>query len=175
MSVCFYHWGLNCQSLTGVYAISMETPVRSIRRRPDAAKISSFVGLSSRLLPCPQERTASRPGSQRARTRRRHGTDWTFVLQAPTARHDSCSAVAVSRACCPKLRSATGPRSQRSRTRTSLEYLLYSHPRTRCERGPFAVRFPFSRLGNKPSRCAPAIQCRSIALEFFCGLFYTLR
>src|SRR6266567_2046163 len=52
----------------------------------------------------------------------------------------------------PKCRSATGPRSQRPERGPTCGNLANFHTRTRCERGPFALRLRFSHLGNTPSR-----------------------
>jgi len=50
----------------------------------------------------------------------------------------------------PKCRSATGPRSQRLERGRTRSVLANFHTLTRCERGPFALRLRFSRLGNTP-------------------------
>src|SRR6266567_3972091 len=70
-------------------------------------------------------------------------------MQCPRIFHSLCSS--RREGVLPKCRSATGPRSQRPERGPTCGNLANFHTRTRCERGPFALRLRFSHLGNTPS------------------------
>src|SRR6266567_5530789 len=69
-------------------------------------------------------------------------------MQCPRIFHSLCSS--RREGVLPKCRSATGPRSQRPERGPTCGNLANFHTRTRCERGPFALRLRFSHLGNTP-------------------------